>query len=371
MASITAEQIERLLNPISEQEPCGPDGTGSEAMLKLDRHAQEQVLAAQTQARNNPDDPPPWPDWSGMPDLALAALDHSKHVEAFSYLLSACARHDEDALQSFAALADVLARWHMDYWETLHPQRDPNDESDMFDERRFALEELSTDPSELQDTFRIVAALRFLPLMEHSLHGPITRHRLMLARGQLANAQVDGGAITSEALQQLGLEADAAFLDQLEAHAQAAQASFEAVQDRFQTKVGRGNEPDLKLLIQELAALADEARALRMNRANEDTAQTAEDSDTTLGSPVQAGGGTEPRTGVGVIESREQVVQALNRICEYYRRCEPGSPIPLLLARPRRLVYSNFLQIIQEVAPGGIGDFRTASGVTEEEESNQ
>ena len=53
----------------------------------------------------------------------------------------------------------------------------------------------------------------------------------------------------------------------------------------------------------------------------------------------------------GAIRSRQDVVRALERICQYYARNEPSSPLPFLLRRAQRLVEMDFLQIIDELTP--------------------
>jgi type VI secretion system protein ImpA len=53
----------------------------------------------------------------------------------------------------------------------------------------------------------------------------------------------------------------------------------------------------------------------------------------------------------GTIQSRQDVVRLLDRICEYYARTEPSSPLPLLLRRAQRLAEMDFLQIVDELTP--------------------
>jgi type VI secretion system protein ImpA len=62
------------------------------------------------------------------------------------------------------------------------------------------------------------------------------------------------------------------------------------------------------------------------------------------------------------IESREDVVKLLDRICAYYERNEPASPIPLLLQRARRLVTMNFMELIRELADKGVPQIEAITG---------
>jgi type VI secretion system protein ImpA len=67
------------------------------------------------------------------------------------------------------------------------------------------------------------------------------------------------------------------------------------------------------------------------------------------------------------VSSREDVLRALDRVCEYYRRQEPSSPVPVLLERAKRLVGMDFLAIIKDLAPTGLHEVETIRGPTEEQ----
>jgi type VI secretion system protein ImpA len=64
----------------------------------------------------------------------------------------------------------------------------------------------------------------------------------------------------------------------------------------------------------------------------------------------------------GEIRSREDVVKLLEKICEYYRRTEPSSPVPLILKRAARLAEMNFMEIINDLSPDSISQIRTITG---------
>jgi type VI secretion system protein ImpA len=60
---------------------------------------------------------------------------------------------------------------------------------------------------------------------------------------------------------------------------------------------------------------------------------------------------TEGLANNGAIQSRQDVVRLLDRICEYYTRTEPSSPLPFLLRRAQRLAEMDFLEIVDELTP--------------------
>lgn len=68
----------------------------------------------------------------------------------------------------------------------------------------------------------------------------------------------------------------------------------------------------------------------------------------------------------GQLGSRKDVERCLDLIIDFYERTEPSSPIPHLAQRMRKMVPMNFLQLMEEVAPGGIKEFRGLAGMPDE-----
>ena len=67
----------------------------------------------------------------------------------------------------------------------------------------------------------------------------------------------------------------------------------------------------------------------------------------------------------GVINNRNDVIRAIDRICEYYAAHEPSSPVPLLLRRAQRLVAKSFYEILEDMVPDSMAQARIISGKTE------
>jgi type VI secretion system protein ImpA len=68
----------------------------------------------------------------------------------------------------------------------------------------------------------------------------------------------------------------------------------------------------------------------------------------------------------GEVRSREDVLNLLQKIWQYYERAEPSSPVPLMLKRAARLVEMDFMQIIHDLSPDAISQIRTITGEKEE-----
>jgi type VI secretion system protein ImpA len=53
----------------------------------------------------------------------------------------------------------------------------------------------------------------------------------------------------------------------------------------------------------------------------------------------------------------------LDKICDYYERYEPSSPLPMLLKRAKRLATKSFLDILEDLTPDGVSQARIIGGV--------
>lgn len=58
----------------------------------------------------------------------------------------------------------------------------------------------------------------------------------------------------------------------------------------------------------------------------------------------------------GAVESRAEVIRAMELIIDYYSRHEPGSPIPLVVERAKAWVNMDFLSILNDINPTGAED---------------
>jgi type VI secretion system protein ImpA len=64
----------------------------------------------------------------------------------------------------------------------------------------------------------------------------------------------------------------------------------------------------------------------------------------------------------GEIASRADVIRVLDKICEYYDRFEPASPVPIFMRRAKRLVTMNFMDLIKDLAPEAMQKIEVFTG---------
>lgn len=329
--------VGELLREISADSPCGEDLEYDAQYGELERTAEgkpERQIGDVIQ----PAEPP---DWKAVRGLALELLKRTKDLRVAMQLCLALT-HTEGfpgLHQGLALIRGLLEK----YWDQVHPQLDPDDNND--------------------PTFRLntLAALTAPELMiSAAREAPLVSSRAM-GRFDLRDWEIAHGRLTApEGMQEPPTEAviDAAFteapVEEIDATLEALNGALnelDAIGGRLDEQVGAGAAPDLsplKGLLQEAGQVvgAQLARRGGGSPALEETAAMTENP-----TPAPAVGGT----GVpAALNSREDVVRALDAICDYYRRHEPSSPIPLLMQRAKRLATMDFMAIIRDLAPGAV-----------------
>ena len=85
-----------------------------------------------------------------------------------------------------------------------------------------------------------------------------------------------------------------------------------------------------------------------------------------MASYAEAGAGLPDR-----ISSRDDVVKCLDLVVAFYDRTEPSSPIPHLARRVRRMVHMDFVELMEDLAPSGLKEFRLLAGVPDAKKTAQ
>lgn len=350
--------VNALLLPVSEEAPCGEDLEYS-GLMDLERAAQgsaEQELGSRgaddqgkryiVAARE--------PNWAEVRELALALAQRTRDLRVVLFLLRALVRTD-----GFRGLRDGLALLRGtvgQFWDCVYPLIDPDDQDPTFRVNTLA---------SLDDLDTMLRPLREAPLVSSPAFGRFSLRDLAVARGEIPPAE--GAEPPTQAT------IEAAFssidLDDLQERASTIAEAVEhvrAIDAAVTEKLGAGNAPGIEKLPQ---LLAEARRVLGEQLARRGVGGTLDTEAASAG-----GGGSSPGPGMatrapltGEVSSREDVLRALDRVCEYYRRQEPSSPVPVLLERAKRLVGMDFLAIIKDLAPTGLHEVETIRGPTEEQ----
>jgi type VI secretion system protein ImpA len=341
---MNAVVIESLLQPISDDSPCGEN-------LEYRDVRELETLAAGKPERQQGDKivPAEEPDWGAVKEQATQLLSRTKDLRVAALLAQALVR--TDGLQGLSYGLGVLSQLLGSHWACVHPQPDPDAPSDY--------------------TIRL-SALTFLDNLQ-SLINPIRRAELVASpahgRFSFRDIQVAGGKLKAAQDEKPPQPAavDAAFreceITQLRSALQAVEQSLQHVADIDSAWAANAGSRDLTA--NQLTGVLQEIRKELQPKLASHPNAVPQDIPVSSGETEGAGGGARAGSPpfAGVIRSREDVIRVLDSACEYLARHEPSSPVPLLLQRAKRLMVKDFLQIIQDLAPDALGAVSKIGGV--------
>lgn len=336
--------FEKLLVPLSPDNPCGEDISYAAEFLELDSLLRGKAETQFSEAVK--------PDWKLVLTRCEELFTRSKHLRVATIL--ALASLQIDGIPGVAGALDLVAKLLRQYWEPLYPRLDPEDNNDPL-ERVNMIAALASPAGTFGDPFRFVERLADAPLTNSRQFGKFGFSALK------QRPSVDSPEIAPPEPAHI----DAAFRDtpaeDLHAIAAAIGKAADAVADIegfFDVSIGTDRAPNLDVLANQLQQIS---KAI-VPFLGEPIGVTVPVEETiALPAAPEAVAKSVP----GAINSRADVIAELDRIIAYYAKSEPGSPIPLLLKRARRLVDSDFLTIIGDLAPDAVPQLRGVTGVTE------
>jgi type VI secretion system protein ImpA len=331
--------VAAALAPVDGADPAGPDLGYDPAFAALERAArgkpEQQIGATVVPAEE--------PDWKLVQRQALELAAKTRDVRVAVYLTKALAR-----TSGWSGLADGLAlvRGLVErYWDGgLHPRLDPDDDNDPT-MRINALRELAAP--------ELLSALKTIPLAVSKVLGPITLRHVEVANGEVP-ASAESGDMTPAAIEGSLSELGPDALKALESTLAACRDGLTGIE-----AVAEGKVPsDMALGLDKAVALM--SKAVVVVKAAIGEPASAE------GATVGTDGGTARRGKFsGEISSREDVVRALDKICAYYQKYEPSSPIPMFMERSKRLVMMSFVDIVKELVPEAVAQVAILQGPRE------
>jgi len=280
----------------------------------------------------------PAPEWNVIRTQALEALGKSKDLRLLAYLGSAVLR--TDGLQAFTETLSIASQWLQTYWSQTYPLVD---EDAIL--RRNALNCFA-------DPMVVIDGLRRLPLVSSRAHGTFCLRDFELASGQVSPR--DGTPAPDEdrikaAFAEMPLDE----LTRLHDSVVGGRGAVRQIDATMREAAGSEATPSFDLLSAQLEKME------RVLRAQVDVREDA----TSVGS-LEGGAAAPLQAGrVGPINSRQDSINALEAVADFFRRTEPSSPIPLLLERAKRLVSKDFLEVLADIAPDGVAQARAAGGL--------
>lgn len=344
--------VESLLQPVSEQTPCGDN-------LEYDPLFQELERVAQGKPETQFSEAEP-PDWKQVSAKAQELLGRSRDLRALVHLTNASLH--VDGWPAFSDCLKLMRGLLEQHWDHVHPQLDPDDGDPTF--RVNAVVALCHPEGTLH-------TVRHTPLVSSRIAGQFNLREIEIAHGRL-NVKLPENEMPKPAA------VNAAFMDSdietLQATATALAAAADdvaGIEAILTEQLGATQAPDLSELTGELRnahkVLAEQLSARGVTTVTAEPEPEPE-VDTAAATPA-ATGAAAPAPIKGEIASREDIIMMLDKICDYYNRHEPSSPVPLLLQRAKRLVSMDFMDILRELAPDAMGPIQALRGQTSDDGS--
>ncbi len=335
--------LESLLAPIGDESPAGDDLEYDPEFLALERAAApkaERAIGDNVKAAEEP-------DWDKVAELAQTVLGRSKDLRAAVHLTTAWTR--TSGLPGWSAGLSLVRGLLEHFWDTVHPQLDAEDDNDP------TMRVNSVVPlGDLQGALRY---FRTTPFVQSPRLGRFDLRDLRIANGSLKVTATEGE--TQASMTEIEACCMDCAEDELVAVTAAVSQSLEnakAIDSIFNDRVGTAG-PDFKNLLSEIYELKKFLEPQLARRLPEES--SGEDGEA---SEAGTGGAGSGRASNGAIAGPQDVMRRIDELCDYYTRNEPSSPVPLLLRRAQRLVGMDFMDLLRDLAPGGISELRVVSG---------
>jgi type VI secretion system protein ImpA len=350
--------IEKLLTPISDDNPCGEnleyDADYAEmakaAEGKGDQQFGKTVIAAEE------------PDWKTVRSCAMALLQRSKDLRISEYLIRSSIRME--GLEGFSASLAVMHGLVERFWPTIHPQLDPDDDNDPTGRVNII--------ASLCDPLTTLRAVREMPMVKSKV-GIFSYRDLLVARGEMP-PPASGVKTEMSSLDAAFAECDPTLLLTFAEAAKESLRLVMGIESAVTDQVGTSNAPnleDLRDMVRGInKTLQDHVQRRGLNKEPEpEVVEVEEVSDSAPnGSSTTASSASQPMRITGEISSREDVIRTIDKLCEYYRRYEPSSPVPLFLNRAKRLASKSFLDILRDLTPDALAQALSLGGITDASE---
>jgi type VI secretion system protein ImpA len=342
--------IEELLAPVSPDKPCGDDPAYDPDFLQLEvvtRGKPETVLSKEDEKAEEP-------NWNEVEQHCLDIFSRSKHLYLAVVLSLAWLK-----LQGLPGFRDgvALVRGLLErYWDPIYPRLDPEDGNDPT-ERVNILASLCAPAGTLGDWMRFVLRVRQAPLYQ-SRETQISASDIIKAETGVTEArsvaEIKNGFASAPPAE---IQEKHRALAEILVHVR----EIDAILTR---EVGPASNRSWNELIDTVQDVQQRFARYAPNLAGQPGSSNAAAS----ADGTAEAAGNDPNqlertaAGIGAVQSGRDVLRALEMICEYYRRTEPSSPIPLLLRRAQRLVDKDFMQILNELTPSALDSLKVIVG---------
>ena len=325
-----ALDLGRLLAPVSDEDPTGPDLAYDPARYEIEQAFETEVSIDASGVEAQPSEV----DWRPVIDGIVAQSDRTKDLWLAVYLCRAGARAGQ--LETVEVGARYLSGLLETYWPAIHPRL----EDYGFQGRKGPCDSLTGQA-------QFLAPLRKIVLINHPRLGRYSVDDF--ERFRLGGESEEGYGMFRAALEDVSQDD----LDVIVQRLNAIEDSLRRVDLVLTANADEGGSTNFRATYD---ALGQMRRAVQAFGKKPELAESEEPfAEPDVASPSFSN--SAPTLGAR-IETRDDVVRALEALGDYYRRREPGHPILALLQRAREWVGLDFMAILEDIAPGSVEEAR-------------
>ncbi len=344
-----AIELDDFLKDIDPDQVCGEDLQYDTAFIDL-----EQVIKGKPEQQMGSTvieaEPPNWRD---IKKRSEALLSRSIDLRLLVFYLRSLT-----ALEGFSGLNDgllLLKEAVETRWDTIHPQLDPDDDNDPTERINVLLS--------LCDYETLVKLLQQVPLIESRALGQFGYRDFSIASGK-STATSNEKAVNQTTIDGAIQDADIEHLKQTFKAIAESLDNLNLLESSVTDYVGIGNAAsfsELRLLLKESKAFL--ASALESRGVNDEVEPDENEAENGSENGTVT---VSQKSVLGVINNNQDVIKTLNLVCDYYKKHEPSSPVPMFIDRAIRLVGKNFMDVLQDLAPAGVDEAKFILGKKEE-----
>lgn len=325
-----ALDLGRLLAPVSDEDPTGPDLAYDPARYEIEQAFDTEVSIDASGVAASP----PEVDWRSIIDRIIEQSGRTKDLWLAAYLCRAGARAGR--LDTVEIGAKALSGLLEAYWPTLHPGL----EEYGFQGRKGPCDSLVSQA-------QFIAPLRKITLINHPRLGRYSIDDF--ERFRLGGESEEGYGMFRAALEDLQGEGLGEIVERLNA----IEDSLKRADLVLTANADESGATNFTAVYEALGQMRRAVLAFSPHFAAEEIPEPS------VHPHVASSSFSNAAVGAARIQTRDQVVQALDAVSDYYQRKEPGHPTLSLMRRAREWVGLDFMSILEDIAPGSLEEAKS------------
>ncbi|PKI02975.1 type VI secretion system protein TssA [Glaciecola sp. 33A] len=304
--------------------------------------------------------PPEAPDWRTVKKQALEYLEKTRDLKLISVLAQAVL--NTEGLVKFEQCLNGLAQQVKGHWQELLPPLDEDDGDPL--ERISAL-------GHLCDKDFVINIIKKLPIAHSKGLGGVTLQVIDRAVGP-AGSKIEGDLAIPQIIG-IFKESDPEQIVATYTAVNQCIAHLNEINNTFIERAGNEYNVNCDATIDVLTHLGNSLQ--KYGNLHIEVITEAEEITESPTSQQPANGSTSSNTpnhpnfdsANMELTSRNDVERCFDLILAYYQQCEPSSPVPILINRAKKLVNSDFLDIVKDIFPDALEQVQKLGGITDQE----